>query len=1616
MENLVSRFLAFVALGQPLTKESKFLYLSPIITAVRLHHPVSIQVTNEIVRLRKQYEEFKENPYVNEELRKANKRLEKARKKFYGAKPKKQQKVKANLDRALSKYNTAVDRHRETLVNIKDSIEGLREELKKISSEYVKDIFRTKTFDEFVSSLNDILTILRQQTIWTLNQRPTKGTLILRYAFERLENVPREERIAAALLIGTEMNLMREEVQSVIVAKASENISRMAYFIQKWLSMTDPSPTSLEDKYAERSQAMELMTDPTYAKKELVDRVSENPSWFRKHYDFYQSEINRIEPIVLSLGSDIWRLRRRGGKNPLTAEYFQYLRRLDPNRLTVQHRIRMIATANNKDLTALYSQYISHPEIPLAEEDRGIMIQTCIEIRQKFDRPEVRDILTTVMTKVISVTDGSTFDNIQAMTIDRFLEWLDITLNQLDSARPFAANLLRADTKDYDTGLADAIWFVNPFTITVMFEIGILPRQSGPHYIGRVGCIRYESAENKDDSCIFDALTIHEPSPSVDELKQIMETNGTLVDILKIIKSVPVTLLEKDPYEVIYTTAARTDREGLNVACEIVLFKDGDHVGRVIAVTQVPQPKKSRYYTYNDWILKDSGSALKALGNIETKKRTIVGSIHNYKGQLKVALVNLEEETIIEGSSKFEMPSYEEFIKKADEYILVTKLRGVYYRIVDAKLPDQRIYYDLLLEPADKLEGDRWVLLVPKSYKYVESRRSANVTEDDLDPSRENIYFKSGDELYKVLDQRKYPVGPSLLKVKEEPIILAYDFETTNVKGQTKRDATIAILACATYKLGDKWEELIFEGEGCENQLREAIMKLGETRKIVCYAFNGATFDAHIMLSALANDKEFGKRTGEAQKAIRKINIHKINANENKASGYSGNASIVQSGPKILDLKYKNVVFRDIKRFFAGGSLESLTKTYFGITLKTQWDHIKTQQMFDSCANVAEGFEKLKQADVVEYSPSYKPGDTNDLMPKKAEPKNAYEAFRTYCLNDCWACLALVNRTVAMFSEITDGKMNVHECMTLPQMVYGYFKKAMKIKPYVTEDDEVNKFMRDSIVAGRSQIFSTAPLGVTEQPVSYVDIVSMYPFVMMQCPFPSKGSIKWVNEYVPGKLGFYEIEITKQSFPVIFPLKGSISGLGGHHWDYKGNFRINVPSVLLVDFWEFGGECKVIRGFYFENHERGILTEAMNMFREIKQNQDKLMMAKDPKANGQIREIAKLVMNSLGGKFVQRAVLESKTIIRKHEDREKFCQLSKAKSKVMLPLTKDEPSVVREHVGIDKPTIVHEIFEKKKNNQKSLALGIFIYAWSQHHIYHALLKRTEAAGSSFAMETDSIQHNYKKYEDYCEFQGIENPYDIPPPVLKDPIFDNSDVTKCPNLLIDKPLGYFYCPKRAAKYAKDHGTPFIPQERKCGLATDFGDFTEELDNPFGVSLCAYIAKKLYTVGPMKGEQKFVCKGVGKHTKSANGIIDRTQTEAEVLKSADVLNLDFYKKLANGYGVDVADRRFQCSLSLLAKDGTSLHSSLDMRHIAPRSEFFLQVRGDKNTKYEEDFPYAKPRGKKLVSVKYMGEVWDAERLSSFKKLLEEVETPVGATVEFEGKNVYVSQSVIKYLKRV
>ena len=823
-----------------------------------------------------------------------------------------------------------------------------------------------------------------------------------------------------------------------------------------------------------------------------------------------------------------------------------------------------------------------------------------------------------------------------------------------------------------------------------------------------------------------------------------------------------------------------------------------------------------------------------------------------------------------------------------------------------------------------------------RSYKYHSNSRDFG----HMDVDTKVVMWQDNDGiLLEVIGENDYDAPKmSQSDIEKTCIILAWDIETVNLNmfSITETD-TYAVLVDGYYVVDGVAHTLHEEGYNC---MQRFVAKLAEVkrqyndRKIYAMAFNGASFDVYSLVDEIAVNHQFkfgmsGNKSTFVKNGSKVLELSTNNFIMHDTRRYIV-ASLKQAAKDLNCLRSKSCWDHHKTQMLFDSCWVDITKptnAFEAATMRLNGDthnvQVTRRSHSEKQLEAAIGlfFKKLHDLPATEYmvneSHAYM---TPSQLKESAEEyqaalvdvkdKSAYEAYCDYCQNDCVVCYQITNALREALLKSTGGKMDVLKYMTLSQGTFKFVRKMVTEQKYsrvITRPDGKTQterkkmkllkphnaydyeFIKSTLLAGMSIVTPFVPDMMTVMQLLLIDVVSLYPYVAIQCPFVIGDDYYWVKEFVPNQIGYYAIKITRQADVPVIPLKARDSGLGSHFWEYKGQFCTRATWIDILVHRHFGGECEIIPeigGIVAAEWRRGVTTRPYNMFKVQKQMQDwyknftsdTIAKGKHPLYSAAYRCANKFAPNSATGKTIEEPHTDKMEVIADPTARRKFIDdlIADHQSYNMMhhidadvephevPLVNRVRSTISEviapspYASIVKWKVPFERVVEQDSSFKSVFNGVLIYAWSRAHMMLSIVGNAYKARALMAVETDGAQIDRVKYEEYMrrEHPEVVNPYDVPAPFIDDKVFcmdkpvvdplpDNIDTMKCEarrnNLreqhriaeevdaaLTTQRIGRFYCPAAARAFDSTYVARKIPLNR----VDEVTGCTMEMETDFG----------------------------------------------------------------------------------------------------------------------------------------------------------------------------------------
>jgi DNA polymerase type B, organellar and viral len=250
-----------------------------------------------------------------------------------------------------------------------------------------------------------------------------------------------------------------------------------------------------------------------------------------------------------------------------------------------------------------------------------------------------------------------------------------------------------------------------------------------------------------------------------------------------------------------------------------------------------------------------------------------------------------------------------------------------------------------------------------------------------------------------------------------------------------------------------------------------------------------------------------------------------------------------------------------------------------------------------------------------------------------------------YCEQDCRVLYQIID---IFYKKIFEQfRVDIHNYPTLPSLAFAIFRsnfldKVINGIPLIT--GEIYKYIKASYTGGAVDVYK--PHG---KDVKAYDVNSLYPAQMHSNDMPVgvptffQGDIKYYSGSlgpIEDLLGFYEVEVTSPEglvYPILQRRVKTTKG-GTRTVADLGTWTGVYFSEEIKNAEQYGYTFKVLSGYLFK--KENIFKEYVDTLYELKKNSI---------SNSPDYLIAKMLLNSLYGKFGQKPELEKHLIINKDD-------------------------------------------------------------------------------------------------------------------------------------------------------------------------------------------------------------------------------------------------------------------------------------------------------------------------------------------------------------------------------
>jgi len=358
--------------------------------------------------------------------------------------------------------------------------------------------------------------------------------------------------------------------------------------------------------------------------------------------------------------------------------------------------------------------------------------------------------------------------------------------------------------------------------------------------------------------------------------------------------------------------------------------------------------------------------------------------------------------------------------------------------------------------------------------------------------------------------------------------------------------------------------------------------------------------------------------------------------------------------------------------------------------------------------------------------------------------------LKKYLMNDVLG----LKEVVEILSEQTDKilKLNLYQSPTVGNLVFKYWTRLIKEEIKVQYEEPTiirNKFYKTASIGGRCQTYR-GKLHIDNADYTFQDITSLYPYVMKKYNFPVGVALE-TPKYVEGKLGIYNVVINSQEFlrrdnhfrttdiplPIIIPKREKDLRLD---WDYRAYQRCILTSVDIEQLLLYNADIEIFEGYYWEESSNDLFRGYIDIFEDLKNNQDRLNKTNDSSYNKGLRNYFKLLMNTLSGKVSQNYYSEISNVFRENGSIRTIVDVKSAYEKF-----KDQCKEIYPPEVLLKKKLYYISGEKKCGDDVTTKypthFSSFIYAYSRAEMYEKIISRCDV----LYQDTDSALVRRSEY-------------------------------------------------------------------------------------------------------------------------------------------------------------------------------------------------------------------------------------------------------------------------------
>jgi hypothetical protein len=341
-------------------------------------------------------------------------------------------------------------------------------------------------------------------------------------------------------------------------------------------------------------------------------------------------------------------------------------------------------------------------------------------------------------------------------------------------------------------------------------------------------------------------------------------------------------------------------------------------------------------------------------------------------------------------------------------------------------------------------------------------------------------------------------------------------------------------------------------------------------------------------------------------------------------------------------------------------------------------------------------------------------------------------------------------------SIFKSDSVNITKYVTLSHMAYALFQKTLDKLIEIPSLDKY-EFMKRGTYGARCypnqrEFISKHYDDVINKKMTYAELIksgeyifnadatSLYPasmrgFDLLEPQYPI-GKSDWKEnpkeQYEAGKIGFYEIIYTPPT-DIIIPILPRKTSFGGLEWSlYKGS-GVVYTSVEIKNAISVGYKVEFINKCLVYNESGEVFKKYITKYYQMKEDAER--------ENNQVkRSIAKLLLNAMYGKTLQRAIYENTSVINDYNEMLDFFKVYNLKDIAVL--------------SDSKLLFTGDIKEKETRITKPAQLGAFVLSYSREIMlnYMKVIDPSLKTHIFTYTDTDSL-HIIGNYADILKEKG-----------------------------------------------------------------------------------------------------------------------------------------------------------------------------------------------------------------------------------------------------------------------